>query len=346
MRTQFSPAGGRILSQAGFPPADGELDGGGAIMRRTRGVAGNPVLWHGHMVGNTTDGPRVITGTAGWSYPDWAGRVYPARRPRGFHPLAYLASYFDVVEINTSFYHPVPPAVAEGWVRAVRGFPAFRFTAKLWRRFTHEDDAGASRAERDLFLAGLRQVEESGRLAAILLQFPFGFRHDAGAEARLARLAAWLGPRPLAVEFRHASWLEPAALRLARDLGLHFVNIDQPEGRESIPPTAVTGGALAYVRLHGRNASAWFDPRAGRDARYDYLYSSAEIAEWVDRIRTIREGAPLTVVIANNHFEGKAAAAALEIRAGLAARRVDVPESLLHAFPSLERVATPAGRLF
>src|SRR5215467_529738 len=46
-------------------------------------------------------------GPAGWSYPDWAGYVYPSRRPRGFHEAAYLSEFFDTIEINTSFYQPL-----------------------------------------------------------------------------------------------------------------------------------------------------------------------------------------------------------------------------------------------
>src|SRR5207245_158871 len=52
------------------------------------------------------DSMCVRIGPAGWSYPDWAGYVYPARRPAGFHEAAYLAAYFDTIEINTSFYQP------------------------------------------------------------------------------------------------------------------------------------------------------------------------------------------------------------------------------------------------
>ena len=34
---------------------------------------------------------------------------------------------------------------------------------------------------------------------------------------------------------------------------------------------------VAYLRLHGRNAADWFREGAGRDARYDYLYSHEEL---------------------------------------------------------------------
>jgi uncharacterized protein YecE (DUF72 family) len=46
---------------------------------------------------------KILVGPAGWSYADWEGIVYPAHPPRGFHKAAYLAQFFDTIEINTSF---------------------------------------------------------------------------------------------------------------------------------------------------------------------------------------------------------------------------------------------------
>ena len=78
----------------------------------------------------------VRVGPAGWSYKDWNGVVYPKPAPRGFDPLAYLAQYFDALEINSTFYRPQPAPVTHAWVERVAHNPRFRFTAKLLRRFT------------------------------------------------------------------------------------------------------------------------------------------------------------------------------------------------------------------
>src|SRR3982750_3025717 len=56
-------------------------------------------------------------GPAGFLYKDWEGVVYPSPRPRGFDPLAYLANYFDTVEINSTFYGPARPSTAQSWAR-------------------------------------------------------------------------------------------------------------------------------------------------------------------------------------------------------------------------------------
>ena len=41
--------------------------------------------------------------------------------------------------------------------------------------------------------------------------------------------------------------------------------------------------------------------------RYNYLYSEGELAKWKPRIEEIASKTEVTFVIANNHFEGKAA---------------------------------------
>src|SRR5258707_4631064 len=77
---------------------------------------------------------NVRVGPAGWSYADWAGIVYPTQKPKGFHEAAYLAEFFDTIEINTSFYQPLRPEHCTQWIAKVSGNPRFVFTAKLWQR--------------------------------------------------------------------------------------------------------------------------------------------------------------------------------------------------------------------
>jgi uncharacterized protein YecE (DUF72 family) len=81
---------------------------------------------------------KVLVGPAGWAYKDWNGVVYATPRTRDFHQATYLAEFFDTIEINTSFYHPLQASHAAQWVRHVAANPRFLFTAKLWQKFTHE----------------------------------------------------------------------------------------------------------------------------------------------------------------------------------------------------------------
>src|SRR5690348_9446999 len=105
---------------------------------------------------------EVLIGPAGWSYADWEGIVYPPRKPRGFHQAEYLAEFFDTIEINTSFYHPLRPEIVKAWVRRIERNSRFLFSAKLWQRFTHERNA--SREDEKAVKEGLTPLAESGRL--------------------------------------------------------------------------------------------------------------------------------------------------------------------------------------
>jgi uncharacterized protein YecE (DUF72 family) len=129
---------------------------------------------------------RIRVGTAGWSYPDWKGQVYPRPSPRGFDPLTYLAQYVDAVEINSTFYRIPEVKTTQGWVARVAEHPDFRFTAKLWQGFTHEGTA--SPQDEAAFRQGIAPLHEAGRLGAVLLQFPYRFHHTPENRSSLQRL--------------------------------------------------------------------------------------------------------------------------------------------------------------
>jgi uncharacterized protein YecE (DUF72 family) len=105
-------------------------------------------------------------GPAGWMYDDWAGVVYPAPKPRKFDPLAYLAGYFDTIEVNSTFYRPAAPTTIQSWLRRVEHNPRFRFTAKLYQRFTHKRTSTWTDDEVNEVRAGFDPMLESGRLRA------------------------------------------------------------------------------------------------------------------------------------------------------------------------------------
>ena len=126
----------------------------------------------------------IRVGVAGWDYEDWRGAVYPEPAPRGFDRLGWLAAFFDLVEVNSTFYRPASEGTVRSWLGRVSGRPDFRFTAKVWRRFTHERTpftAGDVRAAR----AGLDRIAVEGRLGAALLQFPWSFKRDVESRAWL-----------------------------------------------------------------------------------------------------------------------------------------------------------------
>lgn len=262
---------------------------------------------------------RVFIGPAGWSYKDWEGKVYPDPRPRGFDPLVYLAQVFPCIEVNSSFYRPPSARMSEAWVK--RTPDSFIFTVKAWERFTHDKEQ-FTEADARLFQEGIAPLLGAGKLGALLLQYPWFFRNSEKTRDRVRRAAdALRGWAPLVIELRHVSWLD--AVDFLRAEELNFCNIDQPPSSTSITGTRIVTGPVGYVRLHGRNATAWFSKEAGRDEKYDYLYSRDELRLWEDAIREME--AEKLFLILNNHFQGKAIANALMLLKALGKDAVPPP---------------------
>jgi uncharacterized protein YecE (DUF72 family) len=276
-------------------------------------------------------------GPAGWAYKDWWGVVYPAKKPRGFSELSYLAQYFDTIEINVTFYRPIPAKTALTWLQNIEPHPRFRFTAKLWRGFTH--DRNATAADEQEFKDGFAPMLEQGKLGALLMQFPWSFRNTPENRDYLARLCARFAEFPLVLEVRHGSWSEPGVLDMLEQLNLGLCNIDQPLFRKSVAPSAITTSPLGYVRLHGRNYDSWWRENKYYGERYDYLYSVSELAPWLDRIKTVEHSAKDTYVVTNNHYIGKGVVNAFEISSILRDEVLLMPPELVERYPELEPFA-------
>jgi uncharacterized protein YecE (DUF72 family) len=277
----------------------------------------------------------VRFGPAGWEYPDWAGIVYPRGAPRAFDRLAFLARWFSTVEVNSTFYRPYPADVAARWCERVADAPGFRFGAKVLRRFTHERGEAFGADEVREARAALDRLQAEGRLGAALLQFPWSFRREPASEEWLRTVLGAFAGLPLVVEVRHESWDAPEVLEELALAGAGIVNVDQPLFRHSMKPGARVTAPVAYVRIHGRNFRDWFRKNAGRDARYDYLYSSGELEPWADRVKALAASplAPDVYVVTNNHFRGQAAANAKMLEAMVEGRKVPAPAELVQAFP-------------
>jgi uncharacterized protein YecE (DUF72 family) len=274
-------------------------------------------------------------GPAGWNYKDWEGIVYPPGRSQD--ALAFLADYCDTIEINSSFYAPPRPKDAASWARRVRNNPRFRFTAKAWQRITHESrsvDESALAADCGVIRASLAPLAEAGVLGAVLIQFPWRFRSTAENQEYMDKLFRQFRDFPLALEVRHASWDQDPFYDFLRERGVAFCNVDQPVIGNSIKPGDRATARLGYFRLHGRNYANWFKEDAGRDARYDYLYSKEEVRQLSNQIRKVHQSTEEMYAVTNNHYRGQALVNAIEIMEELDAAPPAVPPLLSAAYPA------------
>jgi uncharacterized protein YecE (DUF72 family) len=166
----------------------------------------------------------------------------------------------------------------------------------------------------------------------------------ASSRRHLEGISGALGAVPWVLEVRHRSWFAPAGLAFLRSLPCSVAHLDLPASRDHLPDDAPQVGPLGYLRLHGRNASAWFDAKAGRDDRYNHRYTPTEIDGLAARALQIASAVESTLVVANNHYGGKAVAAALEIKARVTGAPVPAPSTILEAFPDLRAWTRPVGQ--
>jgi uncharacterized protein YecE (DUF72 family) len=278
---------------------------------------------------------KIAVGVAGWSYPDWVGFVYDRSVRDG---LAFLADYVDMVEVNSTFYRLPDARQTAAWLRRTQAHPEFFFTAKLSREITHEGSRDVKMIRS--FLDGMRPLMEAQQLRAVLAQFRYDFTDGESSREHLRWVAGQVGAEiPVVLELRHRSWQQNEALDFLRGLGVSVAHLDYPIGRESFDVDVCPGGQIGYFRLHGRNAEAWFDAAAGRDETYNYYYSRPERDRLVARAQRISKQFRSLTVVANNHYQGKEVANALQIKAALANAPVAVPPRLLDRYAELRVIA-------
>ena len=277
---------------------------------------------------------KLRFGPAGWMYKDWEGIVYPQPKSSRFDPLRFIADFFDAVEINSSFYGPPVAKTAASWVKRVQEHRDFRFTAKIWKRFTHERDTAWTTEEVDQVRAGFDVMMDAGKLGAVLLQFPWSFKRTDESREWLGDVVRTFSEYPLVVEVRHSSWLAPEFLMSLAEEGVGFVNIDQPMYHNSIGPSAHVTSRVAYVRVHGRNYKDWFRDKAPVEQRYNYLYKADELAPWVERVKEIAADPTVSdaYIVTNNHYKGKAVANAAMMKAMVTGHKEPVPSGVFDAY--------------
>jgi uncharacterized protein YecE (DUF72 family) len=297
-----------------------------------------------------TTSPRLYIGTSGWSYPKgagtWDGVFYP-KSLADKDKLAFYAQFFNTVEINSSFYRPPNQYAARAWADKAPG--DFRFTVKLWQKFTHpkmfEQATGQSWRVSDddfsIFSEGIGPLAESGKLGVLLAQFPTSFRPDAQTLEYLEELVRKLKAArfPLAVELRHREWTESEQTNAIRgfmeEQEVAWVMIDEPRFKTSIRHVPLTS-SVAYFRFHGRNYKNWWRHGESED-RYNYLYTADEQREIAADVRAVAAHTRETYAFYNNHFGAKAVvnAAQLEMMLDQPPPAVPLPEALQQAFPEM-----------
>jgi uncharacterized protein YecE (DUF72 family) len=277
---------------------------------------------------------QIEVGTASWTdrtliESGW----YPPEANTPEKRLRYYARQFPLVEVDATYYALPNRQTATAW--AERTPESFTFNIKSFSLFTQHPtrvsalpadlrqaaektgkdrvylrdiDPAIAEEAWDRFLAALDPLRDSGKLGAILLQFPPWFPISRARKDYIVSCAQRVAPRRVCIEFRNETWMTPDNQKETLDFlsshDLPYVCVDMPQGhRDSIPPVLAVTSDLAVVRMHG-HSDKW-DSKDIYD-RFGYRYSDRELTEWAGNVRQLASEAEDTHVLFNNCYSNYA----------------------------------------
>ena len=282
------------------------------------------------------DGARTLIGTCSWTdatlvkETDW----YPKKSMKAAERLAYYAARYPIVEVDSTYYFPPTPELAASWVE--RTPDDFTMNVKAWSLLTghptfphslwpdlQQEVLPEFRDKRNLYLKhlsaeavdeawerfrhALMPLHSSGKLGALLFQYPEWFGPKASNREVVLDAQARLRDFRLCVELRNGRWLAPdeceRTLEFLEDNDLPFVCVDEPQGfPSSLPPVVAVTSELAVVRFHGRNTETWEMKGISAAERFAYDYAEAELRQWVPKVHELAAGAGEVHLLMNNCY--------------------------------------------
>jgi uncharacterized protein YecE (DUF72 family) len=273
------------------------------------------------------------TGTCSWAEKTLieSHEFYPADAASAEQRLKYYASHFDTVEVDSAFYAIPRPQNAvlwssrtpDGFIFHIKAYGALTghgimpktLPMELRSQLSGKDRGSAQTYINDPTLLSaigsefarvLTPLKDAGKLGLIVFQFPPWFRYSSRNLEDIFSRSQLVGGLPVAVEFRHGSWLVPErrepVLTFLRDHKLTYVTADEPQygSLDTVPLFPAVTTDIAYFRLHGRNRETWLKAETTAE-RFAYRYSDEELDEINSIIKTIAPEAKDVFVMFNNH---------------------------------------------
>jgi uncharacterized protein YecE (DUF72 family) len=255
----------------------------------------------------------INIGLTGWGDHDI---LYPDRT-QSRDKLYVYSGHFPVVEVDSSFYAVQPAKNYEKWAKETPD--TFSFVVKGFQGMTgHSRGKIPFDSTKEMFASfneSLQPLKESGKLKAVLFQYPPWFECKKENVQQLRVTKELMEDIPVALEFRNQTWFEPKM----RDKTLSFMEsegwihsvCDEPQAGTGSIPTVLhpTHSDVTIVRLHGRNVHGWTNKGQAnwREVRYLYRYNKTELLEWKEHLEVLRKGSKEICVLFNNNSAGDAA---------------------------------------
>jgi uncharacterized protein YecE (DUF72 family) len=286
---------------------------------------------------NNKDTSKVSIGMGGWEIPSFNGIFYPSKPEKGFRKLEYYSRFFDLVEVNATFYNTaLSPTQAQQWLKDVETNERFIFTVKLFRGFTHTFNATKDDALTIHRL--LDPLREKAKLGGLVVQFSSSFNRSDSRQAYLVKLRSIFPEDNLFLDLRHNSWNTESVYKFCREQGFHLINVDIPQLPNHMPFNSLAWNDVTYFRMMGRNAKAWNRPM--HNDRYLYQYNDEELKDLVQRIKQINAGK--TYIVFHNDRQAFSLVNGRQVEHALhPTKRLLAPAKLLSAFPQLKSFCDP-----
>jgi uncharacterized protein YecE (DUF72 family) len=291
----------------------------------------------------------IRVGTASWTdktliESGW----YPPEANNAEKRLRHYTRQFPLVEVDSSYYALPAEQTAAAW--AHRSPKGFTFNIKAFSLFTQHPtrvaalpkdlrpavekaaggkpnvylkdvDPAVTDEAWERFLTALEPLRQTGRLGAILFQFPQWFVIGRARREYILLVAERVAPRQVCIEFRNKTWMSEdnreETLKFLSDHQLPYVCVDEPQGYpSSVPPVLAATAPLAVVRMHG-HSDKW-DSRNIQE-KFRYRYPEKELKEWAPKVRALAADADTTHVLFNNCYSNDAQVNARQLADLLAA---------------------------
>jgi uncharacterized protein YecE (DUF72 family) len=303
----------------------------------------------------------IHIGTCSWTEKTLikSGEFYPGAVKTAEDRLRYYASNFDTVEVDSTYYAIPDMRNSSLWVE--RTPKDFVFHIKVYGALTgHGIDPKTlpkdifnllpdkDKTEKhvyikephllqviaDRFNEALSPLKRTNKLGVLVFQFPPWFQYKTANLDYILNCKELMQGLPVAVEFRHGSWLTSdhldSVLQLFRKNQLTYVTADEPQygNLATVPflPNVTTD--IAYFRFHGRNKENWLKKGIETSLRFAYLYSDEELKKFVPSIKGADKRAKVTYAMYNNCHGGFAMKNALRLKELLAEKTAgDVKET-------------------
>ncbi len=248
--------------------------------------------------------PSLYIGTSAFTAAGWEGSFYPpGMKPADF--LSFYATRFNSVEVDSTFYRTPSKATVQGWANKTP--EGFIFAGKVPQVVTHEKVLVDCDAEFKEFVQTMDLLGD--KLGPLLLQFGyFNKKAFVGVNDFLARLKPFLKKFPkdhkFAVEIRNKNWLVPQFVETLRERGVALALIDQswmPRPAQWFEKLDPITADFSYVRWLGDRK--WIEAQT-KVWNKIIVDRSAELAEWVEVLKTVHKRKIQILAFANNHFAG------------------------------------------